>query len=89
MLKARKDEAMGKGSQQKESSLGELALGGHDLLSALVKANLDAGLPDSQRLSDEDVLNRECQNYCKLERISSHEQTEIPTFLLAGHETTA
>lgn len=30
-----------------------------DLLSALIKANLDTELPDSQRLSDEAVLSRE------------------------------
>lgn len=31
---------------------------GQDLLSALVKANMDTELPDSQRLADEDVLAR-------------------------------
>lgn len=35
---------------------------GHDLLSALMKANMDTELPDSQRLSDEDVLARKLRN---------------------------
>lgn len=30
-----------------------------DLLSALVKANLDPSIPESQRMNDEDVLSRE------------------------------
>lgn len=33
-------------------------LKGRDLLSVLVRANLDTELPDSQRMSDEDVLAR-------------------------------
>ena len=30
-----------------------------DLLSALVKANLDPSIPESQRMTDEEVLSRE------------------------------
>jgi len=41
-----------------------------DLLSLLLKANTSVDIPDSQRLSDEDVL------------------AQVPTFLVAGHETT-
>jgi len=44
---------------------------GRDLLTALIKANLDTDLPDSQRMADEDVL------------------AQVPTFLVAGHETTS
>jgi len=44
---------------------------GHDLLSVLIKANMDPDIPDSQRMIDEDVL------------------AQIPTFLVAGHETTS
>ncbi|KAJ7055974.1 cytochrome P450 [Mycena amicta] len=41
-----------------------------DLLSILLKANMSAGLPESQKLSDTEVIS------------------QIPAFLLAGHETT-
>ncbi|KAI0643934.1 cytochrome P450 [Trametes meyenii] len=44
---------------------------GRDLLTLLLKANLATDIPDSQRLSDEDVL------------------AQVPTFLIAGHETTS
>ncbi|KAG8215243.1 cytochrome P450 [Butyriboletus roseoflavus] len=46
-------------------------LDGRDLLSLLVKANMATDIPESQRLSDEDVL------------------AQVPTFLVAGHETTS
>nr|BED42950.1 cytochrome P450 monooxygenase [Trametes versicolor] len=46
-------------------------LPGRDLLTLLVRANMAEDIPESQRLSDEDVVN------------------QIPTFLLAGHETTS
>ncbi|KAF7288326.1 Cytochrome P450 [Mycena chlorophos] len=44
---------------------------GRDLLTLLVKANTSKDIPDSQRLSDEDVI------------------AQVPTFLVAGHETTS
>lgn len=31
---------------------------GHDLLSVLIKANMDPDIPESQRMVDEDVLSR-------------------------------
>ncbi|CDO71953.1 hypothetical protein BN946_scf184940.g100 [Trametes cinnabarina] len=46
-------------------------LQGRDLLTLLIKANMAKDVPDSQRLSDEDVIG------------------QIPTFLIAGHETTS
>ncbi|CAK5277050.1 unnamed protein product [Mycena citricolor] len=53
-------------------TLGEKELGlGRDLLSILVKANMSAEIPESQRLSDSEVI------------------AQIPTFLLAGHETSS
>ncbi|CAK5277071.1 unnamed protein product [Mycena citricolor] len=53
-------------------ALGEKELGSRrDLLSILVKANMSADVPDSQRLSDSEVI------------------AQIPTFLLAGHETSS
>ncbi|KAF9219209.1 cytochrome P450 [Gyrodon lividus] len=47
------------------------SLQGRDLLTLLVKANMATDIPESQRLSDEDVL------------------AQVPTFLVAGHETTS
>ncbi|KIK80380.1 hypothetical protein PAXRUDRAFT_833550 [Paxillus rubicundulus Ve08.2h10] len=44
---------------------------GRDLLTLLVKANMATDIPETQRLSDEDVL------------------AQVPTFLVAGHETTS
>lgn len=45
--------------------------GGRDLLSLLVRANMETDLSASQRMSDQDVL------------------AQVPTFLVAGHETTS
>lgn len=42
-----------------------------DLLSLLLRANMATDLPESQRMTDEDVL------------------AQVPTFLVAGHETTS
>ncbi|EJD37313.1 cytochrome P450 [Auricularia subglabra TFB-10046 SS5] len=47
------------------------AMGGKDILSLLIQANLAEDLPATQRLTDEEVM------------------AEIPSFILAGHETTA
>lgn len=44
-------------------------LGGRDLLSVLIKANMDEDLPHSQRMTDDEVLARMllcsiCSHYC-------------------------
>ncbi|KAI0795607.1 cytochrome P450 [Abortiporus biennis] len=57
-------------SQEKES-LEKKDVHGRDLLTLLLKANMATDIPESQRLSDEDVL------------------AQVPTFLVAGHETTS
>ncbi|KAH8990773.1 cytochrome P450 [Lactarius akahatsu] len=44
---------------------------GRDLLSLLIKANMATDIPDSARMSDEEIL------------------AQVPTFLIAGHETTS
>jgi cytochrome P450 len=56
-----------------------------DLLSLLVRANTAAN--PRERLSDADVLGRECVT--GISTILSDAGAEIPTFLLAGHETTS
>ncbi|KAJ7473689.1 cytochrome P450 monooxygenase [Mycena galericulata] len=55
-----------------KASEGEKTLHGQkDLLSVLLKSNLSTNLPESQRMSDSEVIS------------------QIPTFFLAGHETTS
>ncbi|KIJ33556.1 hypothetical protein M422DRAFT_264483 [Sphaerobolus stellatus SS14] len=54
-----------------EAGVGKNLVTTRDLLSRLMVANMANDLPESQKLSDDDVL------------------AQIPTFLLAGHETTA
>lgn len=51
--------------------IGKKAVGGKDLISLLLQANLAADLTPSQRLTDREVL------------------AQIPTFIVAGHETTS
>ncbi|KAF7358404.1 hypothetical protein MVEN_00890600 [Mycena venus] len=50
---------------------------GRDLLSLLVRANMASDVPESQRLSEEEVLAQSANN-----------QKRVSTFLIAGHETT-
>ena len=60
-----------------------------DLLSLLIRANMDADLPEDQRLSDDDVLARTCLPTQKADTvIDLLISSEVPTFLVAGHETT-
>ncbi|KAN0094981.1 Cytochrome P450 [Tylopilus felleus] len=58
-------------SSTEKGEIEKNSLGSRDLLSLLVKANMATDIPESQKLSDEDVL------------------AQVPTFLLAGHETTS
>ena len=46
-------------SESKNGSFAQKELQGRDLLTLLLKANMATDIPDSQRLSDEDVLARE------------------------------
>ncbi|KAK7438408.1 hypothetical protein VKT23_018021 [Stygiomarasmius scandens] len=56
-----------KSSQEEKDGTGK----SRDLLSLLMKANMNTNIPEDQRMSDEDVL------------------AQIPTFFVAGHETTS
>ncbi|KAK7038524.1 cytochrome P450 [Favolaschia claudopus] len=56
---------------KRQAAAGAESRSSRDLLSLLVRANMDKDVPESQRLSDDDVL------------------AQVPTFLVAGHETTA
>ncbi|KAF8435673.1 cytochrome P450 [Boletus edulis BED1] len=63
--------AAARASATEKGEIEKNSLHGRDLLSLLVKANMATNIPESQRLSDEDVL------------------AQVPTFLVAGHETTS
>ena len=61
LLRERKDLALGKVPTKKnidEETL-EFDADGRDVLTALVKANMDSDLPDDKRMSDRDVVARE------------------------------
>ena len=60
-----------------------------DLLSLLVRANVATDLTESQRMLDEDVLARAYYHSdIPSLGITLIWATEIPTFIVAGHETT-
>ncbi|KAJ3480235.1 hypothetical protein NLI96_g8502 [Meripilus lineatus] len=58
-------------STNKDTKVSSKDLDGRDLLTLLMKANMASDIPESQKLSDEEVVS------------------QIPTFFIAGHETTA
>lgn len=61
-----------------------------DLLSILLRANTATDLPENQRMTDEDVLARTCthnRQFISSDPFSIY-TAEVPTFLVAGHETT-
>ena len=46
-------------NKEKDGGIERSDMRGRDLLTLLLKANMATDIPDSQRLSDEDVLARE------------------------------
>lgn len=56
--------------------------GGRDILTLLLKANMVAEA--NQRMSDADIIDRACYG----DIIFISRCAEVPTFLVAGHETT-
>jgi cytochrome P450 len=64
-----------------------------DLLSLLLKANMSTEVPEGQRMSDEDVVAREslflfARFVTCVKCVWRVVVIEVPTFLVAGHETT-
>lgn len=60
---------------------------GRDIISLLIRSNMSVDLPEHERLSDKDVVAREYSNLLySLNDLTS--TTEVPTMLVAGHETT-
>jgi cytochrome P450 len=65
---------------------------GKNLVSVLIKANLDSNVPESQRLTHTEVVSRMCFFFVSSEKFGMripHIPPEIPAFLVAGHETTS
>lgn len=75
-------------------TVGKQDVGGHDLLSLLIKSNIASDIPESMRMSDSEILSREpfsfpfCNVVLRLGLAVIIYVLEVPTFLLAGHETT-
>ncbi|OSD00668.1 cytochrome P450 [Trametes coccinea BRFM310] len=61
-------------SESKEGGLGRKDVQGRDLLTLLLKANMATDIPDSQRLSDEEVLSP-----CLRFLVAGHETTSVAT----------
>lgn len=60
LLQERKRAVLGMVSQKdREAATEEYGINGRDLLTALVKSNMDTEIPEAQRMSDRDVLARE------------------------------
>jgi hypothetical protein len=57
-----------------------------DLFSLLLKANMAADVPGKSRLSDEEVIAR--KSLFEFHSANIQGGSEIPTFFVAGHETT-
>ena len=72
--------------QNKASHEGNKSSGRKDIISLLVQANTMEDL--AGRMSDEDVLDREYKLLILNRCIPLTLLTEIPTFIVAGHETT-
>lgn len=64
------NELLAEAKKVQDTTEGKADAGAKDLLSLLIKSNTNSGVPEGQRMSDEDVL------------------AQVPTFLIAGHETT-
>lgn len=74
-------------------AVGKQDVQGHDLLSLLIKSNIAADIPEDMRMSDSEIVSRErpfsCSGLCSMFKdMGITCVLEIPTFLIAGHETT-
>ena len=62
---------------------------GHDLLSLLIRSNIASDMPESMRMSDSEILGRKCLPPSRPTFFDFDlANLEVPTFLIAGHETT-
>jgi hypothetical protein len=92
LISQRKAELLATTEGNPKGGVEKKTIQGRDLLSLLIKANMATDLPDSSRMTDEEILSRESElEYCYLTRnvdAPPFFTKEVPTFLLAGHETT-
>lgn len=71
LITQRKSEILASTDVDAKGGVEKKDIQGRNLLSLLIKANMATDIPDSARMSDEDIL------------------AQVPTFLIAGHETTS
>jgi cytochrome P450 len=71
LIQDRKSAVIAECDANGSGTVGRQDVGGHDLLSLLIKSNIAADIPESMRMSDSEILS------------------QVPTFLLAGHETSS
>jgi len=71
LISQKKAELLATAESNPQGGVEKKTVQSRDLLSLLIKANMATDLPDSARMTDEEILS------------------QIPTFLLAGHETTS
>ena len=68
MISQKKSEIFASTSDETKGDVRKKDIQGRDLLSLLIKANMATDIPDSARMSDEDILAREFSRYdvCRL-----------------------
>lgn len=63
MISEKKSEILADTGVETKSGVRKKDIQGRDLLSLLIKANMATDIPDSARMSDEDILAREFSRY--------------------------
>ncbi|KAI9463998.1 cytochrome P450 [Lactarius psammicola] len=71
LISQKKSEILASADVDAKGGVEKRNIQGRDLLSLLIKANMATDIPDSARMSEEEIL------------------AQVPTFLIAGHETTS
>ena len=67
MISQKKSEILASTGDETKGDVRKKDFQGRDLLSLLIKANMATDIPDSARMSDEDILAREFSRYvCRL-----------------------
>jgi hypothetical protein len=90
MISQKKAEILSSSEIDSKGRVEKKNIQGRDLLSLLMKANMATDIPDHARMTDEDILARKSlSGYSAFGRkLTAMRFEEVPTFLLAGHETT-
>ena len=90
MISQKKAEILSSTEADSKGRVEKKNIQGRDLLSLLIKANMATDIPDHARMTDEDILARKSSSSSVLsaEILTTMRFKEVPTFILAGHETT-